>query len=130
MSCSKQKVKAISEIIQKVWVSNIIKENNLAVFTKGNTSNIRAGYAQFKLNLSTGTVSITEFEGSVFSGQWELSADNKKLILKNLSPQPTGTTGTIEFEINAASESQLSLSRTSINQKTGSTLTSYDLIPQ
>ena len=130
MSCDKQKAKPISEVIQKVWLANIIKENSSVVFTKGNTANTRPGYSQFKLNISAGAASLTEFEGSTFTGQWELAAGDKKLILKNLSPQPTGTNGTIEFDISAISETQLSLNRTNTNQKTGSSITFYELIPQ
>lgn len=130
ISCSKNSVKPASELIQKQWIANIIKENDLAVFTKGATNNIRQGYLQFKLNLSAGLVNFTEFDGTTFSGQWEISADEKTLILTNLNPQPTDTNGQIEFTINSISETSLILTRVTTNKKTGNTISTYELIVQ
>jgi hypothetical protein len=99
ISCSKNSVKPILELIQKQWIAKTIKENDLTVFNKDETTNIRQGYSQFRLILSLGSVTFTDFDGTTFSGEWEISSDEKMLILKNLVPEPTGTSGKLEFII-------------------------------
>ncbi len=126
ISCKKDPP-PLSERIAKVWSANTIKEGSTIVYTKGGTSNAKPGYANFKLALNQdNTVTYTEFEGSTFTGQWELNGDNK-LILKNLNPQPTGTNGTIEFDISEFSDGSMILTRTTSSVKTGGTINQYTL---
>jgi hypothetical protein len=117
----------LSERIAKTWSASTIREGSAVVFTKGGASNAKPGYANWKLVLTTsGSVTYTEFDGSVFTGQWELSGDNK-LILKNLNPQPTGTGGTIEFDITSFEDTMMTLTRTTSSVKTGGTINQYTL---
>jgi hypothetical protein len=128
-SCGKKEDPApvivpLSTKIKKVWTPETVKESGTLVYTKGATGNTKAGYSQFKLDLSTTAATLTELDGNSFTGTWELQNDTK-LVLKNLNPVPTSTTGTIEFTINSASETILNISRTSQNPKTGNTLNDY-----
>jgi hypothetical protein len=117
----------LSERIAKAWSASTIREGNTVVFTKGGASNAKPGYANWKLVLnSSGTVTYTEFDGNVFTGQWELNGD-KKLVLKNLNPQPTGTGGIIEFDITSFEDTMMTLTRTTSSVKTGGTVNQYTL---
>ena len=125
-SC-KKKIAPLSERIAKIWIPNVVREGNSLVYTKGATNNIRAGYTNFRLDLSSPTsVILREFDNQSFTGQWELQNDTK-LILKNLTPQPTGTNGTIEYSITAFADSDLKLTRTTASPKTGGSVNSYEL---
>lgn len=124
--CTK-KVPPLSERIAKVWIAQTVEEGSSTVYTRGGASNVRAGYANFKLDLSSSTAALTELDNNTFRGQWELEGDGK-LILKNLNPQPSGTSGTIEYNIVSTEEGQLNLSRTTTSVKTGGTLNKYFLI--
>jgi hypothetical protein len=129
-SCGKKEDPApviipLSTKIKKVWTPETVKEAGTLVYTKGATGNTKAGYLQFKLDLSSATaVTLTELDGNSFTGTWELQNDTK-LVLKNLNPVPTTTTGTIEFTVNSASETILNISRISQNPKSGNTLNDY-----
>jgi hypothetical protein len=126
-SCGKKAdaIVPLSDKIKKVWTADLVKEGGATVYTKGGSSNIKPGYSQFKLDLSSAaSVTLVEVDGNTFSGIWELQNDTK-LILKNLSPVPTGTGGILEFSISSASESNLNISRTSQNLKTGNSLNDY-----
>lgn len=132
MSGCKPSAKPLSEVIGRVWSAQTVKEGSTTVYTKGGASNTRAGYVNFRLDLSSPTaVSYKEFDGNTFTGQWEVleSAAGNTLTLKSLAPQPpTGTSGTIQFTINSASETELVLTRTTASQKTGGTINNYALV--
>lgn len=129
-SCGKDKTVPVSEKIKKNWVANTVKEGTAIVYTKGAASNTKPGYSSFQLRLvASPSATLVEFDGNTFSGQYELVGDTK-LILKNLSPAPTGTGGTIEFNIDSITDSQLILTRTTPSQKTGGTTNIYTLSVQ
>jgi hypothetical protein len=104
-SCSKTAVEpTVKEKLTKTFSVNIAKEGGVEVYNKSKTSNIAAGYSNYKLSLSsTGTATLTAKDNTTFSGTWTLSTDNKTLSLSSLKSAagsaPTGTTGTIEFSI-------------------------------
>ncbi len=128
----KPKVVPLSEKIAKTWTVGTVKENSTVVFTKGGASNVKPGYSAFKLVLTnangTQTATLTEVDGSTFTGTWELSSDEKRLTLRNLNPQPTGTNGVIEYTINGdVTDTQLNLTRTAASLKTGGTINDYQL---
>lgn len=129
-NCSgcKTKVKPVSELIAKVWSAQKVEEGSAVVFTKGAATNVRAGYTNFRLDLTNATtVSYRDWDNTSFSGQWELQGDTR-LVLKNLTPVPTGTTGTIEFTISPTpTETEFIITRTTGNQKTGGTVNKYTL---
>jgi hypothetical protein len=122
----KKTVAPVSERIAKVWTASKVDENKVTVYTKGGTANVR-NYATFKLDLSGApTVKYTEFDGNTFTGTYSLPSDTR-LVLTGLTPQPTGSNGTIEFTINSIDDNTLSLSRTTASQKTGGTTNDYSL---
>ncbi|MCF0074946.1 hypothetical protein LZD49_30965 [Dyadobacter sp. CY261] len=128
VSCKKDNARPLSEQIQKVWQAGVVKEGAITVFTKGAASNAKPGYSQYRLDLSSPTlVKLTDFDANTFAGTWELSADQKMLILKGLSPQPSGTNGLIEFSIGSASDKTLTITRLTASVKTGGTINTYDL---
>lgn len=126
VSCKKDPP-PLSERIAKAWAAETVREGSTVVFTKGGAGNTKPGYSNFKLVLSSsGTATLTEVDGNVFTGQWELNGDSR-LILKNLNPQPTGTSGTIEFTISSFEDTMMTLTRTTSSVKTGGTINQYTL---
>jgi hypothetical protein len=75
----------------------------------------------------TSSASLTEFDGNTFTGTYELQGETK-LILKNLNPQPTGTSGTIEYSITKSSATNLDLNRITSSLKTGGATNTYALV--
>lgn len=127
-SCKKDTAIPVSDQLKKVWSANVIKEGTTTVFTKGAGTNVKPGYSQFRLDLSSATSArLTEFDGNTFTGQWALSADEKTLTLSNLTPQPTGTSGTIAYTVGSVSETTLALVRTTTSLKSGGTVNDYQL---
>ena len=130
-SACKPKVVPVSEKIRKEWTANIVKEGATEVYRKGAATNVKPAYSSFKLDMkdqSAQNVRLTEVDGNSFVGTWELSADEKTLTLRNLTPQPTGTGGIIEFTISGeVTGTQLNLTRKSISAKTGGTVNDYQL---
>lgn len=128
MSSCKETPKPLSEQIAKVWSAQTVREGSTVVYTKGAANNSKPAYDRFRLDLSSPTAArLMEFDGTVFSGTWELVND-KTLILKGLTPQPTGTNGTLEYSVQTASTTELKLSRTTASLKTGGTVNDYSLI--
>lgn len=124
----KPKVTPLAERIVKSWTVSSVKEGNNVVFTQGGTTNIRPGYTSFRIEFQpSGTVVFTDFDGTRFTGQWELEGDTK-LVLKNLTPQPTGTSGMIEFTISDFTDTSMTLTRTTANVKTGGTVNVYQMV--
>jgi hypothetical protein len=128
----KAPAKPVSELIRKRWTAREVKENGTTVYTKGASSNTKPGYASFVLDMSGATgnnVRLTAVDGNQFAGNWALSSDNKTLTLSNLSPQPTGSNGTLEYTINGTvTETQLNLVRTTPDPKTGNSTNDYQLV--
>ncbi|GAB4034256.1 putative periplasmic lipoprotein [Spirosoma jeollabukense] len=120
-------VVSLTERITKLWIASSVRHDGIAVYTTGATSNVLPSYASFTLNLSTGTVTLVDLDGIAITGKWEVSADEKKLILKGLNPPPNGTAGIIEYTIDSLSDTQLTLSRTTNNAKTGGKVATYFL---
>lgn len=117
----------VAEKIKKSWSANQVTEAGSVVYTKAGTTNIRPAYSKFKLDLSSvSSATLTEFDGNAFTGTWEVVSE-KTLILKGLTPQPTGTGGTIEYAITEATTAVLKLNRTTANAKTGGAAVSYIL---
>ncbi|WP_461107982.1 hypothetical protein [Spirosoma koreense] len=126
--CKKTSTPPVSELIAKVWTASKVEENNVTVYTRGATSQIR-DYSNFKLDLSKSpSVSYTEYEKTTFVGQYTVPSDNK-LVLSNLNPPPSGSNpvGTVEFTINSIDDNNLKITGTSNNLKTGGTINVYTL---
>jgi len=125
-SCKKDP-KSVSELARKVWVVQTAEENGTLVYTAGVPGSIR-DYSNFQLDLSDVTiVRLKETDNSNSTGEWTVE-DSKLLVLKNLTPQSTGTGGTISYVINSIDNTKLDISRQGTNLKTGNTTNRYVLI--
>ncbi|GAB3931586.1 hypothetical protein GCM10028804_44180 [Larkinella terrae] len=126
VGCSKSKTTPLSDRIKKNWTAQKVEENNVVVYTKGGTGNVKPGYSQYTLDLSNPpSVTIKQVDGFTSTGQYELQGDTK-LILKNLSPVPTDGP-TIEFTIGTVTDTSLEITRTTTDRKTGGTSNKYTL---
>jgi len=126
LGCKKSSPPPVSERIAKVWTASKVEENNVTVYTKGGTSNVR-DYTKFQLDLSKSpAVSYTEWDANKFVGQYTVPND-QTLVLSNLNPSPTGDNGTITYTINSIDDSNLVLTRTTASLKTGGTTNKYTL---
>jgi hypothetical protein len=122
---------ALKDKISRVWIAKTITEDGNVVYTRGATNNIKSYYTSFSLNLqSSGSVILKEIEGTEISGAWQLSAGDSKLIFQNLNPAPSESNGTLEFTVNAASETAMTITALKVNHKTGGTINKYELVPQ
>jgi hypothetical protein len=125
--CPGSKPAPVTERIAKAWTARIVEHGSTTVYTKGNTSSAFTGYSNFLLDLSKpSAVTYRELDGNTFTGTYSIPTDNR-LILNALTPQPSGTGGTIEFTIDALSDSELKLTRTTPSVKTGNTTNKYTL---
>jgi hypothetical protein len=123
----KEKTPSVAERIAKSWTAFKVDENTTTVFSRGGTTNVRPGYANWQLDLRSATsVTYKEWDGTSFTGTWSIVGENK-LVLSGLTPQPTGSAGTIEFNISNLTETGLTLARTTTSQKTGGTINTYTL---
>ncbi len=129
--CKPKAVVPVSGLIGKVWQAQLVKEGATTVYTQGATGNVRPGYANFRLDLSTpGKVALTDIDGRTSVGTWTVSTDNRRLILENLVPKQSETIGTIEYYIVVPpTDAQLQVQRTAESRKTGNTVNDYTLIP-
>jgi len=127
VGCKRTPVVPVSDKISKAWTARKVDENSTTVYTKGNATNVRPGYSNFRLDLSSKTsATYVEWDGNRFTGTWSVPTDTK-LVLSGLTPQPTGSNGTIEFTITNLSDSEVVLTRTAASQKTGGTVNVYTL---
>jgi hypothetical protein len=118
----------VAQQIAKTWSVQSVKEDNITVFISGGTANIKVGYLNFKLDLSSlSAAKLTEYDGTTITGKWSVSADNKTVTLTDLSPEPTDTNGTISYTINQVTASSFKITRNVLNRKTGATTTEYEL---
>lgn len=114
--------------LSKNWGTKSVSEEGNLVFTSNGSSNVKPGYGYFKLDLrSQSTAKLTEYDTNTFTGTWSISADEKKLTLSGLNPEPTGTGGTIIYNIDSITDTALKMTRNSLNKKTGASQTSYEL---
>jgi threonine synthase len=93
------------------------------------SSNINPAYASFRLDLSTaGKVSLKEVTGETFTGNYTVT--QQSLTLSDLSPEPTGSGGTLSFSITSIDEDgkNLVLTATQGNPKTGNSVNVYTLV--
>ncbi|MBO9638738.1 MAG: hypothetical protein J7576_11245 [Siphonobacter aquaeclarae] len=130
--CRPQTQEPVARLLAKVWKAREVRESTTLVYVEGGTANIKPGYARFSLDLSNPPRAVlTDIDGKAITGTWTLSTDNKRLILSDLVPQPTGTVSIIEYDIrDEPTESELHLERTAESRKTGNSLNEYRLIPK
>jgi hypothetical protein len=126
----KEKVKPVSERIAKAWTAESVKHGSTVVYARGGSNNQSPAYSGFRLTLTnnggTMTATLTDIDGTTSNGTWALEGDTK-LILRGLTPEPTGTGGVIEFTINSLEDAKLVLTRLKGSPKTGGTINEYTL---
>ena len=129
VSCG-PKIPPVSERIKKVWTVQSVKENSVEVYKLGGTTNTKPGYSTYKLDLSVPpAVTIREIDGGTYTGTYSITGTNV-LSIKGLTPQPTGTGGTLEFTITTLADDGLTmvLTATQPYPKTGNTTNTYSLV--
>ncbi|WP_304235515.1 hypothetical protein [Jiulongibacter sediminis] len=130
LSCKKELT--TQERIAKVWVARIVKENSTIVYSSGGSNNIKPAYSSYRLNLSSPpTATITEIDGQSYTGTYSVQGDSK-IVISGISPEPTGTNGVLEFNINSITEdnTELVVQLSTPYPKTGNTTNEYTLISQ
>lgn len=131
VSCG-DKVDPISERVAKVWIPRIVLENSSVVYSAGGSGNIRPAYSSYRLNLSSPPqVSLTDVDGQTYSGTYSIQGEST-ITVSGLTPEPTGTGGTLVYTINSSPEdgSELIVTLNEPYAKTGNTINKYTLIPQ
>lgn len=131
VSCG-DKVDPISERVAKVWIPRIVLENSSVVYSAGGSGNIRPAYSSYRLNLSSPPqVSLTDVDGQTYSGTYSIQGEST-ITVSGLTPEPTGTGGTLVYTINSSPEdgSELIVTLNEPYAKTGNTTNKYTLIPQ
>ncbi len=126
VSC-KTKVVPISSRIAKVWSASSVKENNVEVYKTGAITNTKPGYLNYKLDLSTPpNVTIKEVDGGTYVGKYTVT--DTKITITGLTPEPTGTSGSLSFTITSFTETELILTADQDYAKTGGKRNIYTLI--
>ena len=131
-ACQPTPVPSITDQLSRVWQAQLVRENEVLVYSLGGTGNIKPGYATFRLDLSKpGVATLKDIDGKLLTGTWTVSTNNQRLILAGLTPRPTNTDGTIEYYIaEPPTPGSLKLERTAESRKTGNSLNQYALVPE
>ena len=117
----------VSERIKNNYVAASVLEGSTTVYTAGGTSNTKPGYSAFRIDLSSPpAVRLTSVDGTVSTGTYAVVGDNQ-IVLSGLTPQPTGTNGTMTFTISELGDGTVTLTRTTPDAKTGNTTNVYKL---
>lgn len=127
--CEKNKIPPVSERIQKSYKAQSVTHDGIQVYTSGGSGNIISEYSSFSMSFSsTGTVTFRDITPQSFSGQYAVNGN--MLTLSGLSPEPTGSNGTLTFDITNISDDgrQLTLTALKGNPKTGNTRNVYNLV--
>lgn len=129
-ACQPKKIEPAD--INIVWKAKSVKQNGVVVYEEGNPGSNQPGYARFRLDLTAGDqVTFIDVDGRRVVGVWSLSTDNNRLILENLSPPPSVSSGNIEFYLTAPpTRENLMLKRTNESRKTGNSINEYELVPE
>ena len=123
----------VATLVKKVWTVSTAQWDGVTKYDKTSTSNVVQGYSQYKLDLSTaGTVSLTEFDGKIFTGTYTVATDGLSLTLNGLTSAegaPTGTGGTITYSILVTpTATTLSLQQTTAYVKASSAIVKLALV--
>ena len=124
---------SVSTLVKKVWTVNTAQWDGVTKYDKTSTSNVVQGYSQYKLDLSTaGSVTLTEFDGKIFTGTYTVATDGLSLTLNGLTSAdgaPTGTGGTITYSIlTTPTATTLSLQQTAAYVKASSAIVKLTLV--
>ena len=124
---------SVATLVKKVWTVNTAQWDGVTKYDKAGTANVVQGYAQYKLDLSTaGSVTLTEFDGKIFTGTYSVATDGLSLTLNGLTSAdgaPTGTGGTISYSILVTpTATSLSLQQTTAYVKASSAIVKLALV--
>ena len=124
---------SVATLVKKVWTVSSAQWDGVTKYDKSSTSNVVQGYSQYKLDLSTaGSVTLTEFDGKIFTGTYTVATDGLSLTLNGLTSAegaPTGTGGTIIYTILATpTATGLSLQQTTAYVKASSAIVKLVLV--
>lgn len=127
-SC-KEKIEPVSERIKQVWQPRLVVQGSTTVFSRGGQNNIEQGYSSYRMNLSAApAVTLTEVDGTSFTGTYSVDAEGTTLTLTGLNPIPTGTDGTLSYTISSFEDGELRLVLNANYAKTGGTTNTYTLV--
>ena len=123
----------VATLVKKVWTASSAQWDGVTKYDISSTSNVVQGYSQFKLDLSSASsVTLTEFDGKIFTGTYSVATDGKSLTLNGLTSSagaPTGTGGIITYSILATPTSTtLSLQQTAAYVKASSAIVKLALV--
>ena len=124
---------SVATLVKKVWTVSTAQWDGVTKYDKAGTANVVQGYSQYKLDLSTaGSVTLTEFDGKIFTGTYTVETDGLSLTLNGLTSAegaPTGTGGTIIYTILATpTATGLSLQQTTAYVKASSAIVKLALV--
>jgi len=124
---------SVSTLVKKVWTVSTAQWDGVTKYDKTSSSNVVQGYSQYKLDLSTaGVVTLTEFDGKIFTGTYTVATDGLSLTLTGLTSAdgaPTGTGGTITYSILITpTTTSLSLQQTTAYVKASSAIVKLALV--
>lgn len=128
--CQPAALPSIVDNVAKVWKAKTVKADGVVVYELDNLNSLRPAYSNFKLELiKPDVVRFTDLDGRQTQGKWTISTDNQRIILQDLTPSPSATSGNIEFYIlTAPTADRMELKRTNQSRKTGNTVNEYVLI--
>ena len=124
---------SVATLVKKVWTVSSAQWDGVTKYDKSSSSNVVQGYSQYKLDLSTaGSVTLTEFDGKIFTGTYTVASDGLSLTLSGLTSAegaPTGTGGTIIYTILATpTTTGLSLQQSTAYVKASSAIVKLALV--
>lgn len=124
---------SVATLVKKVWTVSSAQWDGVTKYDKAGTANVVQGYSQFKLDLSTaGSVTLTEFDGKIFTGTYTVATDGLSLTLNGLTSAegaPTGTGGIIAYTIlSTPTATGLSLQQTTAYVKASSAIVKLALV--
>jgi hypothetical protein len=122
-----------TEFLTKTWNVNIAKHDGTEVYKKGGAATI-TGYSSYRLTLGAASAAtLTAVDGTTFSGTWALGSSDKVITLSGLKngagQAPTGTTGTIVYNITSAiTATTVTLETAAKDLKAGNTTVNLQLV--
>ena len=124
---------SVATLVKKVWTASSVQWDGVTKYDKSSTTNVVQGYSQYKLDLSTaGSVTLTEFDGKIFTGTYTVATDGNSLTLNGLTSAegaPTGTGGTITYSIlSTPTATGLSLQQSTAYVKASSAIVKLALV--
>ena len=124
---------SVATLVKKVWSASSVQWDGVTKYDKSSASNVVQGYSQYKLDLSTaGSVTLTEFDGKIFTGTYTVATDGNSLTLSGLTSAegaPTGTGGTIIYSIlSTPTATGLSLQQSTAYVKASSAIVKLALV--